>query len=60
MGSRAATSVMIRNTDFPERDVSGYATPIRRAFSLSLKSRTTADFVHLFLKVSGDTIIKSE
>jgi hypothetical protein len=51
---------MIRDTDFPERDISGYATPIRRAFSLSLKSRMTADFVHLFLKVSGDTIIRSE
>jgi len=51
---------MIRDTDFPERDISGYVTPIRRAFSLSLKSRMTADFVHLFLRVSGDTIIRSE
>ena len=38
---------MIRDTDFPERDISWYATPIRRAFSLSLKSRMTEDFVHL-------------
>ena len=51
---------MIRDTDFPERDISGYAKPIRRAFSLLLKSRIMEDFVHLFLKVSGDTIIRSE
>ncbi|HEY3128165.1 MAG TPA: hypothetical protein VGL91_01790 [Acidobacteriota bacterium] len=40
-----------------EREVSGYTPPSSRAFLLLLNSRITADFVHLFLKVSGEMII---
>ena len=57
--ARAATSAIIRIRVLLESEISGYTPPIRRAFWLSLKSRMTAAFVHLFLRVSGETIVRS-
>ena len=57
--ARAATSAITCTSVFPDKEVAGYAPPIRRALLLSLKSRMTAAFVHLFLSVSGDTITSS-
>ncbi len=50
---------MIRWRDLLRRDVSGYTSPRRRAASLPLKSRMISAFVHLFLRVSGETTVHS-